>query len=443
MKRPAPPAPGDAAVLRTRAERALKTRVDPPRAGKAPYDREANASRLQHELDVHQVELEIQNAELQKTRAELEAALARYTELYDLAPIGYFTFDGTGRILAANVMGASLLGIPRERLAGTLFEAFLSAESRPQFALLLARALPGARTESCEVTLAPECRSERVLRVEATASPTGAEYRAALLDVTGLKAAEAEVRRANEGLEAAVRVRTVELQAANSDLEAFVYSVSHDLRAPLRAISGFAQLLAEDCAAELPESGEDSLRRIRAGAAKMGTLIDDLLRLSRVGSSDLEEAAVDLAVPCREILAELASGSPGRLVETIVPERLVVRGDARLLRAMLENLLGNAWKFTSPTPRARIEVGSRIGTGGQVDFFVRDNGVGFDMSETARLFRPFRRLRPESEFPGTGIGLAIADRIARRHGGSIRAEGRKDLGATFHVLLPAARGGPV
>lgn len=280
-------------------------------------------------------------------------------------------------------------------------------------------------------------------------SPAGRRVLMSLaVDVTEKKAAEDGIRRANAGLEEAVRERTLELAEANAslaeanaELEAFVQSVSHDLRAPVRAISGFAQVLAEDFGERLSPEGTDYLGRIRAAGQRMGTLIDDLLRLSRIGRADLELSNVDLAGPCREILAELAAGSPERPVETVVPGPILVHGDDRLLRVLLENLLGNAWKFTAATRGARIEVGCEIGPEGFVDVFVRDNGAGFDPDLKGKLFRPFQRLHSADQFPGSGIGLAIVERIARRLGGSARAEGAAGAGATFHVLLPVAKEG--
>ena len=454
-RRPTPE--GEADSLRARAEARLRTRQEGPRPRT-----EADALRLLQELEIHQVELEIQNAELEKTRDELESALARYTDLYDFAPVGYFTLDALGKILAANLTGAALLGVPRGRLVGRHLRSFVAFESRSGLASCLSRTLEGATQETCELTLAAEGEAKRFVRLEATASSTGEECRAALLEVTRqraaedearrvnegleaavrartaeLQAAEDEVRRVNEGLEAAVRTRTAELQAANSELEAFAHSISHDLRAPLRAISGFAQILSEDCAEQLPPTGEDYIRRIRAGAQRLGVLIDDLLRLSRTGRCGLERTDLDLATPCREILAELASGSPERHVESVVAGPLLVRGDAHLLRQLLENLLGNAWKFTAATAGARIEVGAEGEADGWRELFVRDNGAGFDPEYVGKLFHPFQRLHAESEFPGTGIGLAIVDRIARFHGGAVRAEGAVGRGATFRVRLPA------
>lgn len=434
MRTGRPPSGSDAGHLRARAEEKLRARQE---AESLRPESEADALRLLHELQVHEVELEIQNAELERTRNELESALERYTELYDFAPVGYFTLARDGSIYSVNLAGADLLGIPRARLLGRPFGSFLPLAEHQTFDAFLERTLEDAQRESCEVTLEPAGGGTRIVRVEATASAAGKECRVALLDVTEQRTAEAEIRRMNEGLESAVRERTDELVAAVAELEAFVYSVSHDLRAPLRAISGLSQVLSEDCRDQLPPASLDLLGRIRAGALRMGAIIDDLLLLSRIGSAELASTTVDLATPTREILADLASASPDRHVETLVSEEITVRGDARLLRLMLENLLGNAWKFTAATPEARIEVSSRLVRDGVRDICVRDNGIGFDMAHVAKLFRPFQRLHIEAVYPGTGIGLAIVARIARRHGGTVRAEGVEGAGASFHVCLPA------
>jgi signal transduction histidine kinase len=430
-----PPSGSDAGQLRARAEERLRARQE---SASLASGREADTLRLLHELQVHQVELELQNAELERSRDALEAALERYTDLYDFAPVGYLTLTRDGSIYSANLTAADLLGVPRARLLGRRFGTFLPLSGRPAFDSFLERTLTDTQRETCEVSLEPGGSGRRVFRVEATASPSGNECRVALLDVTGERAAQAEVLRISAGLEAAVRERTAELQAANVELESFVQCISHDLRAPLRAISGFAQALVEDCGDELPALAGDHLARIRAGAGRMGAIIDDLLRLSHVGRSDLAMTSVDLARLCREVLTELAEGSPDRQVETSVPEAILVRGDEPLLRLMLENLLGNAWKFTAETPKGRIEVGSRPEAGGQVELIVRDNGAGFDMDHAGKLFRPFQRLHEMDRYPGTGIGLALVAAIVKRHSGSVRAEGAVGGGATFHVRLPAA-----
>ncbi len=435
MKTGRPPAGGDAGELRARAEERLRARQE---SASLASGREADTLRLLHELQVHQVELELQNAELERSRDALEAALERYTDLYDFAPVGYLTLTRDGGIYSANLTAADLLGVPRARLLGRRFGTFLPLSERPAFHSFLERTLTDTQRETCEVSLEPGGSGGRVFRVEATASPSGNECRVALLDVTGERAAQAEVLRISAGLEAAVHERTAELQEANVELEAFVHCISHDLRAPLRAISGFAQALAEDFGDELPAPAGNRLARIRAAAGRMGAIIDDLLRLSHVGRSDLAMTSVDLARLSREIVADLASGSPERHVETTVHDSIVVRGDERLLRLMLENLLGNAWKFTAATPAARIEVDGRKVAGGQVELLVRDNGAGFDMDHVGKLFRPFQRLHADERFPGTGIGLAIVGSIVKRHQGSVRAEGAAGAGATFRVQLPAS-----
>ena len=346
--------------LRARAEERLRSRD-----AAAPDRTEADALRLQHELQVHQIELELQNAELERSRDELEAALERYTDLYDFAPVGYFTLDRSGDIFSANLTGADLLNVPRARLIGRRFETFLSPESRLAFASFLATTLDGAHRESCEVTLLPAGGKPRSVRLEGTASPAGNECRAAVLDVTEQRAAEAAVRQLNFELETTVRERTAQLESANTDLEAFGHGVSLALRASVLEVSDHARILSEDFAGGLPPVATDSLGKIQAGARRMEALIDDLLRLSRIGRSELERTTVDLAIPCREILARLAAASPDRRVETVVAGTIPVQGDARLLRVMLESLLGNAWKFTSEVPGSRIEITSRLGADGQ------------------------------------------------------------------------------
>jgi PAS domain S-box-containing protein len=431
-----PPSDRDADQLRALAEERLRAREA---AATLPTGNEADALRLLHELQVHQVELELQNAELERTRDELEATLERYADLYDFAPVGYLTLSRDGGIYSANLAGADLLGVPRARLLGRRLGTFLPLAERSSFDAFLARTLEDTQRESCEVTLAPDGGGTRVVRIEATASPSGKECRAALLDVTAQRAAEAEVRRVNEGLARAVRERTAELEAANAELEAFVQSVSHDLRAPVRAVSGLSQIVGEDFGDRLPPEAADHLRRIHERAQRMGALIDDLLRLSRIGKTELEVTLVDLAGPCREILDELAAGSPDRRVETVVAASIPVHGDARLLRVMLRNLLENAWKFTAEAPAARIEVSSHLDADGQRETDFSDNGAGFDMRLAGKLFVPFQRLHSADQFAGTGIGLAIVDRIVRRHGGSVRAEGVEGSGAVFSVRLPAPR----
>jgi signal transduction histidine kinase len=239
-----------------------------------------------------------------------------------------------------------------------------------------------------------------------------------------------ELQERNESL----RLNAAELLAANTELDAFAYSVSHDLRAPLRSIDGFSQILLEDYTARLDEAGQESLHRVRAASQRMGTLIDDLLKLARVTRAEIRSEDVDLSGMAREIASELQRASPERQVEFAIAPELKARGDARLLRVALDNLLRNSWKYTAKQPAPRVEFASADANGGQA-FMVRDNGAGFDMKYADKLFGVFQRLHSAADFEGTGIGLATVRRIINRHGGRIWAEGAVDRGATFYFTL--------
>jgi len=245
------------------------------------------------------------------------------------------------------------------------------------------------------------------------------------------------VQRMAGELERRVRERTIQLEAANKEMEAFSYSVSHDLRAPLRSIDGFSQILQEDYQDQLDAEARGYLERIRNGTRRMGQLIDDLLNLSRINRRELVRADKDLSELCLKALEELAQASPERQVQVAVQPDMRVQADHQLLQAALANLLGNAWKFTARSGAARIEVGELPAAAGSQTFFIRDNGAGFDMAYADKLFQPFQRLHTEREFEGSGIGLAIVQRIIHRHGGRIWAEGTPGEGATFFFSLPA------
>ncbi len=246
---------------------------------------------------------------------------------------------------------------------------------------------------------------------------------AVTVDITERKRAEEELRKSGAHLE-----------AANKELEAFSYSVSHDLRSPLRSIDGFSQALLEDYPDKLDETGRDYLNRLRHASQKMGELIDGILKLSRLTRGELHQETVNLSGLALEITERLHEEQSKREVEFVIAKGLTAHGDTQMLRALLENLLGNAWKFTGKTDHPRIEFGQNR-DGDRPVFFVRDNGAGFDPAYTDKLFNAFQRLHSETEFPGTGIGLATVQRIVNRHGGTIRAEGEVNKGATFYFTL--------
>jgi PAS domain S-box-containing protein len=225
------------------------------------------------------------------------------------------------------------------------------------------------------------------------------------------------------------------LAASNDELEAFCYSVAHDLRAPLRGIQGFSQALLEDHAASIDAKGQGYLQRVASAALRMSELIDDLLNLSRISRSPLSRADVDLSAMARSVAGEL-DRQHQRLVRVTIADRLTVNADPRLIRIALENLLDNAWKFTSHTADPQIAFGAEAGMDGAVIFFVRDNGAGFDDAHAANLFAPFQRLHSDKEFSGSGIGLATVQRIVRRHGGRVWASAAVNGGATFFFTLP-------
>ena len=245
-----------------------------------------------------------------------------------------------------------------------------------------------------------------------------------------------EIRRLNRDLEQRVLERTARLEAANRELEAFSYSVSHDLRTPLRSIDGFASILQAECGARLDGEGSHCLARIRAGARRMGQIIDDLLRLSRIDRTELKPEALDLSGLCRRIAEGLRRSAPGREVAVEIQPGMTAWADGGLLQAALENLLGNAWKFTAQCEQARIEAGETVSPAGARTFFIRDNGAGFDMAHADKLFGAFQRLHRPTEFEGTGVGLAIVRRIIQRHGGRVWAEAEPGRGATFSFTLP-------
>jgi PAS domain S-box-containing protein len=369
-------------------------------------------------------------------RKRAEEALKEQARILDLAPV--LIRDLNGRIIFWNTGSEQLYGWTKEEALEKTTHSLLKTEfPRPLEeikARLLARGhwegeLVHTRRDGARIIVA----SNWVLHRDELGNPK------AILevnnDITERRRAEEEVRRLNAELEQRVAERTAQLQAANKELEAFSYSVSHDLRAPLRHINGFSQALLEDYADKLDEEGKGYLREVREASQEMAQLIDDVLQLARVTRSEMRREAVDLSRLAHEVIADLRKREPRREVSVNIQEGLSTHGDKRLLKIVLDNLLGNAWKFTSKREAAEISFGQEEG-GGESFYYVRDNGAGFEMAYADKLFGAFRRLHTADEFEGTGIGLATVLRVVNRHGGRVWAEGKIGEGAAFYFTLP-------
>jgi PAS domain S-box-containing protein len=429
------PEAGSEQALRKRAEALVGES-----AGEIPENLEAlspeTAWRALHELRVHQIELEMQNVELRRAQEELEDSRARYFDLYDLAPVGYFTLSERGLILEVNLTAAQLLGVARSALVKQPLSRFILAEDEDIHYRCYKQLLETGAPQSWELRFLRKDAAPFWARVEAAmAQDAGGafECRAVVSDITERKAAEQQTLW-NAELEQRVRSRTAALEAANKELEAFAYSVAHDLRAPLRGIDGWSLALLEDYGAHLDAQAREHLDRVRSEAQHMGRLIDGLLQLSRVARAQIVPRAIDLTALAQTVAARLREAHPGRLLEFVIGPGLTGTGDAPLLEVALTNLLDNAVKFTHPRAQARIEFG-KIEQDRETAFFVRDNGVGFDMRYAGLLFGTFQRLHKTAEFPGTGIGLATVQRVIHRHGGRVWAEARVGEGASFYFTL--------
>jgi PAS domain S-box-containing protein len=374
--------------------------------------------------------------ERKKAEDALRESEEKFKILVEEMSDGYSVLQGS-QIVFANKLSAEMFGYTGEEVVGRTIQEFLPPETIGELAKVRAKrhtgdAVPG----HYEVAMVRKDGTTLIAELGTRTMEYGGKPALSVVirDITERKQAEEEIRRLNEQLEQRVIERTTQLQAVNKELEAFAYSVSHDLRAPLRSIDGFSQVLIEDYVDKLDEEGNDYLQRVRAASQRMGELIDDLLNLSRVTRGEMCHEDVDLSAMAQAICSDLQCSQPKRKVKFVIKPELVDRGDMRLLRAAFENLLGNAWKFTGKKKSARIEFG-QIENDGQHVYFVRDNGVGFDMDYADKLFGAFQRLHSPSEFEGTGIGLATVQRIIHRHGGNIWAESKLNKGTTFYFTL--------
>ena len=398
---------------------------------------------LQRREDGRPIAIIMLNSDItERKRAEEElaetAGLLERTQ--QISKTGGWEFDlATGKLTWTDevyrIYGSSDRGYGPVELERAI-SAF-DTESAPIISAALERLVADGEPSDLEVGLI-RADGERIwVRVVGEAVIEGGRVvrvRGIIADVNDRRLVEEEIRTLNAELEQRVTTRTTELERVNHELETFAYSVSHDLRAPLRAVDGFSKVLLDDYAEKLGGDGRHYLERVRAGAVRMGTLIDEILKLSRLSRQRFEREPIDISALAREIVAELSCVEPDRHIEVEIEDGLVAEADRGLVQSVLQNLLGNAFKFTTKTDRARVRLGA-VEQDGVPVYFVADNGAGFDMAHAKGLFRPFQRLHRESEFPGTGIGLATVVRAVHRHGGAIWAHGAVNEGATFHFTL--------
>lgn len=379
-------------------------------------------------------------ADLEDIRRK-ETELRKLSQAVEHSPVAVIIADTEARIEYVNPRVTEVTGYSPDELQGRKTSLFQSGQTLPETYRNLWQTILSGRVWRGEL-LNRKKNGEMFWELAQISPITDSlgkivNFVAVKEDITAQKRAEEALMMLNIELERRISERTRQLENANRDLRAFNYSVSHDLRTPLRAIHGFASAIEEEGGSVLKGELLDYLQRIQAASVRMGELIDDLLELGRVGQMDVEPAPTDLSRMAREILAGLVAAEPGRRVRIEVEEGIVVSGDPRLMRIALENLLGNAWKFTAECDSARIVFG-HTSRGGRTMLMVSDNGAGFNMAYADKLFRPFQRLHAADRFGGTGIGLSIVKRIVELHGGRIEAEGAVGKGAAFYFELPDA-----
>jgi len=423
----------DLAALRKRAEEKL-------------HERSAKLSRLStediktlvEELGRYQIELEIQNEELRMAQEELETSRRKYADLYDFAPVGYFTFDAKGLIKEVNLTGIEMLGQNRSLLINKPFPLFLVSDDRNIFHVHLRNVMKSPDRQTCEIRLIGKKGSQVYVRMESIATAKGEDgavyCRSAVSDLAAQKKAEEQISKLNMQL----KQKIGQLEISNKDWEMFSHAVSHELRTPLFSIDGFSRMTLKKYADRLDVKGREYLTTIMEAAKQMGHLLDDLSAFSRASAIEImaKPDRVNMKEIARRAYEELKPVIGSRNVRLEMKSLPFCHGDLSLLKQVFANLLSNAIKFTEPKEIALLEVGS-VENEDEIEFYVKDNGVGFDMEHRDKLFNIFQRLHSPDDFKGTGAGLAIVRMIVEKHGGRVRAESETGTGATFYFTLPA------
>ena len=408
----------------------------------------ALANSFNEMLDV----IQLRNAALEDSKRELERQIAeraaadeklrsseeRYRSLVTASSQMVWTSDAAGKVHGSMPAWQAFTGQAAEEVEGEGWLDALHPDDIARAKVVIRHAVENATPHELEFRVRRQdgvfryfsIRGVPVLREDGSVR----EWVGTCTDIHDKRMAADEIQRLNEELEHRVADRTARLEETNRELEAFSYSVSHDLRAPLRAIDGFSHALQEDCSQELNEEGLRYLHRIRSATSRMGQLIEDLLRLARISRTPIVRREVDVSSLVKHVIGELQHRDPDRKVDVVIWEDVMAMGDPRMLAIVLENLLGNAWKFSGKVSEPRIEFGV-LRDGDSTTYFVRDNGAGFDMAHGGLLFSAFQRLHAVNEFPGTGVGLATVQRIIHQHGGRIWAHAQPGKGATFYFTL--------
>jgi PAS domain S-box-containing protein len=405
--------------LRRRAEKkvskAALTADSPP---------DMDKDRLIHEMEIRRIELEMQNDELMRVRNEADALADKYLSLYNFAPVGYFTLNPEGVIIQVNLTGARLLGVHRNELIGKHLAVYLDSGSYPVFTAFLERQFLDEKTESCEVEIIIAEKQPAVVQIQATPSLSARECRLVMIEITRRRKAEL-----------ALEERTNQLENANRELEKFCYSISHDLQTPLRAIDSYTRMILNHQGKEFNEETIARFKVIRENVHQMGLLISGLLEFARLSKREIATSRVDMDALMKEIWKEMETIHAGLSMTLTINHMPPASGERVLLREALNNLLSNAVKFSKVRGKVIIEAGGeRQGT--EITYYIRDKGIGFDMAYHDQLFEVFRSLHNPDEYGGTGMGLAITQRIITHHGGRIWAESEAGKGATFYFTLP-------
>ncbi|WP_293596616.1 MULTISPECIES: ATP-binding protein [unclassified Polaromonas] len=427
-------------VIMMSGELSEEAAVDCLKAGATDYVLKQRPQRLDAAVRRALVEKE-ELAALRRAEEEVRRQSLFLRQVIDLNPTFIFAKDRAGRFVLVNQAMAEAYGSTVEEMLGKA-EADVTADAQEVARFLKADL---ETMDTLREVFIPEEKLidatgkvrwlQTVKRPIVAADGTADGVLGVAADITERKRAQEEILRLNADLEERVRQRTAQLEAANKELEAFSYSVSHDLRSPLNTIDGFSQLLEQAAGDKIGDKGQHYLSRIRAGTQQMSELIDGLLSLAKLSRDQLRSEAVDLSAVSRKAAQACREGEPERQARIQIQDGLLAHGDPLLLSVVIQNLLGNAWKFTARRAVARINIGGELDASGETVYFVKDNGAGFDMHHAGKLFGAFERLHSHSDFLGTGLGLTIVKRVIDRHGGRVWADSVENEGATFYFTL--------